>query len=668
MTDLPTMLVTALALALLHFLWQGALAGLLAWLGLLLLRNARPQARYAVACLALLACALLPVIDLMLGLRGSGLALSSISASPGSATAPFAVTPASLMFDAGMLQTTSGNGLAWIVAFWAAGAGLLSLRMTLGVLWVRRLCGDSISDAGQQWQACVDRLAKKFGIPRTISLRIVETGDSPVSAGWWRPVVLLPAAVVARLPADLLEALIAHELAHIRRHDYLVNLLQSAVEAMLFYHPVVWWLSHRIRVERELVADDLAADVLGERRRLAIALSELDRVSCTRSPFPHSQLAQAAHGGHLMSRIQQLLRPQRRSIGSTLTFPLLGLLAAGMAFYAHAGYQPQNNTRAHAEATPEVQARPATRPVTPQANMEATSATSLPSPPPPPAPPAPPAPPPPPAMSAPPALPPPPPPMRHRQDTLAMHENPREGSYALVRKGREGFSMSGTNDDADAIRLARRSIDADFIWLRRDGKAFVIRDAAVLARVEKSWQATDALSARMDVLTARMQPHQKKMEALQKRMEHAQKKAVEPAAMHESQLQIQAFSRQMESLVQRQQVLARQMPNGNDAQRDELSRKMDALNLEQDGLAKQMDQQARLIDAASRELERMHAPMEAIGEEMQAAAQPIEAIGNDMETLGGQIEREANIADREVRNVIQDAVQHGLAVPAPSRR
>src|SRR5690606_37288771 len=176
----------------------------------------------------------------------------------------------------------------------------------------------------------------RFGIRRNVAVHLVEDGDSPLSVGWWKPMVLLPAAIVANMPAPLLEALIAHELAHVRRHDYLVNLLQGVVEALLFYHPVVWWLSHRIRIERELVADDLAAQQLGDPRRLALALSRLDRLAIDRSPIPHAALAQAAHGGQLMSRIRQLLRPEHRIVGGTLLLPAVGIVALGIAFQAYA--------------------------------------------------------------------------------------------------------------------------------------------------------------------------------------------------------------------------------------------------------------------------------------------------------------------------------------------
>ncbi len=637
MNELLALLIPALAMALLHFLWQGVLVALLAWLALALLRNARPQARYAVACIALLACALLPLIDLMLGLRGSGLVPSLLITTQAVGGSP-AIASGPALFDTGLLASTSGNAFAWIVVAWAAGAGLLSLRMLLGVLWVRRLCGEAITDPGRHWQDCVDRLARRFGIRRTISLRIVATGDSPVSAGWWRPVVLVPAAVVARMPAELLEALLAHELAHIRRHDYLFNLVQSAVEALLFYHPVVWWLSARIRIERELVADSLAGDVLGERRRLAIALSELDRVGNVRSPFPQVHFAQAAHGGQLMSRIQQLLRPQHRNIGATLALPLLGLFVAGIAFYAHASYRPQTapNTSVTPAATPAPSAVTLAR-TSPLPTPQVTSGPVI-------------------ATSEPTAADP------------AMYRSAGVGnrSYALVRKDREGFSMSGSTDDVDDIRLARRSIDGDFIWLRREGKAYVIRDATVLARVEKAWLQTDALDAQMRLLDSRMQPHQKKMEALQARMERRQAALEEPAAMRETQRQMEALGHRMESVGKRQETLARQMSNANDAQRDELSHRMDALTLEQDGLTLQMDEHTRVMDDASHEMERMHAPMEAIGREMEAAARPMEAIGKDMEALGSQIEREARIADQAIRTAIDDAVQRGLAMPAPA--
>jgi ribosome-associated translation inhibitor RaiA len=145
--------------------------------------------------------------------------------------------------------------------------------------------------------------------PTPISLRLVDDLDSPVTVGWWRPIAFIPAGLVSGIPPDFLDALLAHELAHVKRFEYVINLMQSAIEVVLFYHPAVWWISQQIRIEHEKIADDLAATRLGDTRRLALALQQLDL-------FQHSnnQFAQAANGGNLMSRIQRLIRPETRSL------------------------------------------------------------------------------------------------------------------------------------------------------------------------------------------------------------------------------------------------------------------------------------------------------------------------------------------------------------------
>ena len=100
--------------------------------------------------------------------------------------------------------------------------------------------------------------------------------DVPTVVGWLRPAVILPVAALANLSPAQVEAVLAHELAHIRRHDYLVNLFQTLAETLLFYHPAVWWLSARIRTEREHCCDDVAVAVSGDAVGYARALAELE--------------------------------------------------------------------------------------------------------------------------------------------------------------------------------------------------------------------------------------------------------------------------------------------------------------------------------------------------------------------------------------------------------
>ncbi|MDL2358210.1 MAG: M56 family metallopeptidase [Pseudomonadota bacterium] len=330
--------MNALAWALLDFTWQGALVGCFAALALALLRGARPQTRYAVACAALLVCAALPLAGTF-GRIAYSHAATTVLLPLAQADVPGAASPAAAALGAGRLalwEQALQARLPLLMLLWASGTAALALRMVLGLLWVRRRMQPSQSRTDPLWQARLTLLAGRLGIARPVRLGLVDDLASPITAGWWRPVVLLPASLACGMPVDLLEALLAHELAHIRRHDYLVNLVQSAIEIVLFYHPAVWWLSHRIRLEREQIADDIAAAMLGEPRRLALALSELDRFQLVTTP----NLAHAAHGGNLMNRIKRLVRPQSEPLNWKMALPILGLAAACAAFYANAQNAP----------------------------------------------------------------------------------------------------------------------------------------------------------------------------------------------------------------------------------------------------------------------------------------------------------------------------------------
>jgi D-alanyl-D-alanine endopeptidase (penicillin-binding protein 7) len=317
--------IFALGMTLMHFLWQGLLLGCGTAVALALLRNSRAEYRYWVACSALMACLCWPALDLYQRLAGE-------AAGGGISIYVMKLAAATIGGDGAPFDLS--DSLQGIVGLWALCACLMALRMILGLLWIDRTarqCDCKHRQDQLRWEASLSRMALRFGIGRPVRLRIVDTLSSPVTAGWWRPVVLLPAALLTGMPHDLLEALLAHEMAHIKRHDYLVNLLQNAIESLLFYHPAVWWISNRIRAERELIADNFAARQLGEPRRLALALSELEKLQ-----FSHHHLAQAANGGDLMERIKHLLRPAPQALNWKAAIPMLGLALACMSIYAEA--------------------------------------------------------------------------------------------------------------------------------------------------------------------------------------------------------------------------------------------------------------------------------------------------------------------------------------------
>ncbi|MGH8077154.1 MAG: M56 family metallopeptidase [Lysobacter sp.] len=618
-------LVPVLGRALLHFVWQGAVIGLLAAMVLQLLRDARPQARYAVACLALLACVLVPMVGVLLQLGGTTTS-AAITLAPASNIAGVVALPAVdiAAWPARFERLLPPGLLPLIVALWAGGASVLSLRMALGVIWIRRLSATPQGPAHAAWQSRLDALAQRFGITQSISLRLVDRLDSPASAGWWRPIVLLPSALITRMPIDLLEALLAHELAHVRRHDYLVNLLQGVVEALLFYHPVTWWLSRRIRSEREHIADQLAAQVTGAPHRLALALSELSqlRSESTRTHHAPPHLAQAAHGGHLMSRIQQLVQPGRRTTGGKVAFPLLGA-AACIALYAHAQV-----------------AKPETVPVATPA------ATSIPTP----------------AVAHGPVL---QPHAAAAQVKRIDAGGTREG-FALVRKG-QGISMTGSTRDVDDINATRANVDSDFLWFRRGGQAYVVVDPATVARAKDAWREVDKLSPQMETLGAQMEVHGNKLEVLGAKMEQLSSRHQATPAMEDAARRMRLLAGQQQALAGQQMRLGADMMQANDAQRGALQAQMDTLTKQMDALTEQMDQQSEVLEAQSEQLQWNRQPMEALSRQMEEASKPMEAIGAQMDVLGAQHERHVNAVTRELQKLVSTALEQGLAKPAPAR-
>lgn len=306
--SLQNPILQALAWTLLHFLWQGALLGLVARAGFRLLRNRAPQARYLLGCAALAAMAAAPVATFLL-LRPAAEAaaaggLVELVRSGGAAASAGGRVQTPWFQDLSLFLRPA---LPWAVALWLTGVAVLSLRLLGGWIWLLRLRTRLAEPAGACWQMTVNTLARRMKVK--VDVRILRSWavDTPMVVGWVKPLVLVPAAALTGLAPEALEAVLAHELEHVRRHDYLVNLVQSALEVLLFYHPAVWWLSAQIRQERELCCDDAAVAQCGDPILYARALTALEALRG--DAILETRLAPAAHGGTLMNRIQRLLAP-----------------------------------------------------------------------------------------------------------------------------------------------------------------------------------------------------------------------------------------------------------------------------------------------------------------------------------------------------------------------
>lgn len=230
----------------------------------------------------------------------------------------------------GVAQQTLAPWLAPIVALWLAGVLSFAIRPLWGLWTQSRLQRVGLSNATEEAQRLLQDLARRMKISRVVRIAQSALAPIPMVVGYVRPLILLPASVLVGMTPSQLESLLAHELAHIQRHDWIVNAIQVVVETLLFYHPAAWWLSHRIRCERELCCDDIALAVIGDTLtygKMLLTLEELRH----RSPVP----SLAANGGDLVQRIERLL-PHRRTryaphgwlAGSTVLV-LLGIAFVG---------------------------------------------------------------------------------------------------------------------------------------------------------------------------------------------------------------------------------------------------------------------------------------------------------------------------------------------------
>nr|MDQ3821128.1 transglycosylase SLT domain-containing protein [Acidobacteriota bacterium] len=195
----------------------------------------------------------------------------------------------------------------YLLFLWLAGVAFLFVRFVNGWKETRALKLEA-EPSLVEWQPLVDDLARRVRVSRTVRLCESALVEVPTVIGWLRPLILFPAKALTGLEPKQLRALLAHELAHIRRYDYLVNMAQALVEILLFYHPAVWWVSRQVRVEREHACDDLALSLCnGDAVVYARALLSVEEM---RSGVRGHQLALAADGGSLIARIRRIVAPK----------------------------------------------------------------------------------------------------------------------------------------------------------------------------------------------------------------------------------------------------------------------------------------------------------------------------------------------------------------------
>jgi beta-lactamase regulating signal transducer with metallopeptidase domain len=319
--------------ALVHVLWQATLIAGLLGLVLIALRHRSPNSRYVAACIALGLTLALPIatgINSFELMPDSGAAVLTDSAE--GSVVPLPDSSATRMGDVAFPPLSLSErisrlpvepALPWVVGIWLAGVTLLSTRIAFGLTSVTRMGQLGTSPVPAPVERAMNELVEVMGLARGVKILRSRRIEVPTVIGWLEPVILVPASAIGGLSPQQLRTILAHELAHIRRHDFAVNLVQTAVETLLFFHPAVWWISRQVRIEREHCCDDEAVALCGDPVDYARALATMEELRL--GPVP----AVAANGGSLSGRIRRLLgiRDDENSEGVR---PAIALAAALM--------------------------------------------------------------------------------------------------------------------------------------------------------------------------------------------------------------------------------------------------------------------------------------------------------------------------------------------------
>ncbi len=272
-------ILDAVGLTVAHSLWQGVLIA--TWCAAMFRVQRSANRRYLTAGVGMLAIVAASIVTFFHVYVPHGVALAALPGGSGSPVPSWTL----------------------VGVLWALGTAAAFTRTAggLGLLWIRRR---SEPLAGNHWTTIARRLADKVGVRRSVVVRTSNVANSAFTAGWIHPVIVLPLSLLSAVPRDQVEAIIAHEVAHIRRHDFVINLLQHLLENLFFYHPAMWWLSRRMRAEREHCADDFVVRHLVAPVPYARALMQLEELRVTRA------LPVASNGGNLVKRIRNILEPK----------------------------------------------------------------------------------------------------------------------------------------------------------------------------------------------------------------------------------------------------------------------------------------------------------------------------------------------------------------------
>jgi beta-lactamase regulating signal transducer with metallopeptidase domain len=361
-TFLPftTDLVTALGWAILHSLWQALLVFICLRIVLKLWPDATASTKYNLAFLSLagifswFVVTLYQQLEVVRELQQVKNGMAAMEAAP-----PLVLhSPAVYQSQEG-LNALFPNLELWfsvLVALYIAGVAVMCIKLVADLAQLQQIRKTQVLPADNAWEHYLDKLKQQLHIPRKVKLLISQYVQVPVMIGFLKPVILMPVTMFNNLGAEQLEAILLHELAHIKRNDYLLNIFQSIVETALFFNPFVWWISKYIRLEREHCCDDMVLAHTSQPLHYAKALVALEEYRFTTNSMA---MAAADNKQHLFYRIKRIMEMKTTHLNYSQKFMAMLIIAVGLTAIAWITPSAKEDQRKKDQATASADASPA---------------------------------------------------------------------------------------------------------------------------------------------------------------------------------------------------------------------------------------------------------------------------------------------------------------------
>jgi len=318
-TFIPDNLIHALGWTIFHSIWQGMIIGLILFLVFRYRRNISSQTRYLLGVFALAAILISSLLTFFIAYHPlpsqaefvslSSSSISSLANIPEGTDELSILNPISLGWQQSVIRTFDFVSFTWFI-----GVLLLTFRLAGGMRVIHGIRRQGVSPLSAEWEERMQVLAHRVGLHRSVTYLQSNTVRVPIVIGVLRPVILIPAMIISGLPAEQLETIIVHELAHIKRNDFLINIVQSIMEALFFYHPVVWIISENVRQEREKCCDDYAVKVCGKVSLYIRALACLSEMQIS-SVIP--SVAITGNKKSIIHRVERLINNKKMKNNTT---------------------------------------------------------------------------------------------------------------------------------------------------------------------------------------------------------------------------------------------------------------------------------------------------------------------------------------------------------------